>query len=70
MTVSSSRITLFVLKEADGAWRGSSWETTYRALTRDVLTSALKHAAFEDVTRHRPADTGFYQPMVTAAHRP
>jgi hypothetical protein len=62
-------ITLFTLEEVEGAWRGSSRETTYRALTRNTLTAALETAAFEDVTWHHRADTGYHQPIVTATRR-
>lgn len=62
-------ITLFTLEEANGGWRGSSRETTYRALTRGVLTSALEAAELVGVTWHDPPDTGHYQPMVTARRR-
>lgn len=62
-------ITLFTLEEQGTSWRGSSHETTYRALSRGVLTSALEAAGFEHVTWHSVADTGYYQPVVTARRR-
>jgi SAM-dependent methyltransferase len=63
-------ITLFTLEEAGDGWRGSSRETTCRALTRSVLTSALEGAGLDHVTWHGTGETGYYQPMVTATRRP
>lgn len=60
-------ITLFTITEDDlGTWSGTSHETTYRALTRRVLTSALQRAGFLDCVWLRPEESGYYQPVVVA----
>jgi glycine/sarcosine N-methyltransferase len=56
----------FMLDRRDGAWEVAERRTTYRALTRAELASALGAAGFTDVTWRMPEETGFYQPIVTA----
>jgi len=40
--------------------------TTYWAITRDKLTSALVDAGFRSATWVEPAESGFFQPLVLA----
>ena len=66
--VDEERYTLrhLVLVREDGAWRGTERRTTYRALRRDTVSGALLEAGFTDVRWRMPAETGFYQPIVSA----
>ncbi|MET0133554.1 MAG: class I SAM-dependent methyltransferase [Kibdelosporangium sp.] len=57
-------INLFVLRKTDADWLSTVVTTTYRALRRRELNDALTSAGFEAV--QWPADTGYYQPIVTA----
>jgi SAM-dependent methyltransferase len=50
---------------------GDTWDvrvrrTTYWALTRRQLTGFVSAAGFTDVSWHTPADSGFFQPVLTA----
>jgi SAM-dependent methyltransferase len=63
---SQIRIHLFFLRERAGAWSSEVHTTTYRPVTRDQLNAALARAGFVDVTWLAPAESGYYQPMVTA----
>lgn len=56
----------FVIEEADGAWRTTHAATAYRALLRDELGAVLRDAGFADIRWHRPEESGYYQPIVTA----
>jgi SAM-dependent methyltransferase len=61
------RIHLYVLHEqVPDEWTTSVHSTWYRALGRDALTAALARAGFHDTRWHEPADSGYYQPIVTA----
>jgi SAM-dependent methyltransferase len=61
------RINLFVLTEQPaGEWSTVVHTTWYRALTRATLDAALARARFHDITWYPPADSGYYQPIVTA----
>jgi glycine/sarcosine N-methyltransferase len=56
-----------LLLALDGeTWCGTERRTTYRALRRATLTAALVDAGFDDVRWRMPAETGFYQPIVSA----
>jgi len=56
----------FIMTRRPAGWGVSERTTTYRALTRAALADALRRAGFEEVAWRMPADTGFYQPIVTA----
>jgi glycine/sarcosine N-methyltransferase len=56
----------FIMTRGTAGWSVSERTTTYRALTRAALADALRRAGFEEVAWRMPADTGFYQPIVTA----
>ena len=60
------RLHLFILKETAGRWRTTHAATEYRALRRDELSDALRHAGFTDLCWHPPEESGYYQPIVTA----
>ncbi|MBB2925573.1 class I SAM-dependent methyltransferase [Cellulomonas cellasea] len=61
-------ITLFVLREESPGpgWGVSAHSTTYRALRRAELTSALNAGGFASVEWLSPLDAGYYQPVVIA----
>ena len=60
------RIHLFFLRERAGAWTSDVHTTAYRPVTRDGLHAAFARAGFVDVAWLAPAESGYYQPMVTA----
>ena len=61
------QITLLVAAESpDGAWRTSVRETTYRVLRRETLTTLLRSNGFSAVEWLRPAESGYYQPVLIA----
>jgi glycine/sarcosine N-methyltransferase len=47
-------------------WTVTERRTTYRALSRAVLSDALGAAGFQDITWQMPEQSGFYQPVVSA----
>lgn len=55
-----------VHEQAGGAWQTHHEAAVYRALQRSELTAFLRHAGFRDIRWHEPADSGYYQPIVTA----
>jgi SAM-dependent methyltransferase len=57
---------LFILRGDDGGWDVNEYQTTYRAVLPAELSQILSEAGFGQVTWQRPADSGFYQPLVTA----
>lgn len=61
-------ITLFLLREEDPGpgWAVSAHSTTYRALHRADLTSALNASGFPSVEWLSPTESGYYQPVVVA----
>jgi glycine/sarcosine N-methyltransferase len=60
------RIHLFFLRERAGAWTSEVHTTAYRPVTRALLSAAFARAGFVDVIWLAPAESGYYQPMVTA----
>ncbi|HYQ66248.1 class I SAM-dependent DNA methyltransferase [Actinophytocola sp.] len=60
------RIHMFILRQQDGEWRTVVRSTTFRALRRAELTTALTAASFTDIEWVDPAPDGYYQPVVTA----
>jgi glycine/sarcosine N-methyltransferase len=60
------QITLFLLVQRDRGWTPRVRTTTYRALLRDELTTALIASGFEDVNWIHPDESGYYQQIVTA----
>lgn len=56
----------FIVHEADGMWTTRHYQARYRALRRDELTTVLDEAGFVGMRWHEPAESGYYQPIVTA----
>ncbi len=56
----------FLLREHDGDFKASHFRTRLRALRRDQLLDAVRHAGYVEVRWHRPEDSGYYQPIMTA----
>jgi glycine/sarcosine N-methyltransferase len=59
-------VNLFILRGVKGEWSMTHHATTYRALRRAELTAVLAEAGFTAVRWHTPAETGYFQPVVTA----
>jgi SAM-dependent methyltransferase len=57
---------LFVLRTVDGTWTTAHYTARYRAVTRAELDAALRAAGLTAVTWHLPAESSYYQPLVTA----
>ena len=55
----------YVVREAEGTWQTHHQETVYRALQRAELAEIVRAAGFREVTWHLPAETGYYQPILT-----
>lgn len=56
----------FQLVPAAGSWDVRLRRTTYWAITRRQLTDLAAAAGFTGLTWHEPADSGYYQPVLTA----
>ena len=56
----------FTLRGAGEEWRTTCRRTRLRALLRDELCGALAGAGLTAVRWRTPAETGYYQPVVTA----
>jgi glycine/sarcosine N-methyltransferase len=57
---------LFLLREEGEGWQTVLHDARYRAVLRDELCDVLKEAGFSDIGWKRPAESGYYQPLVTA----
>ena len=56
----------FIVRERGEAWEARHYQARYRALRRAELTAILHEVGFEDVRWRMPAESGYYQPIVTA----
>lgn len=59
----------FIMQETDGEWKTKHNKTRYRALLREEFSCILTEAGFSSIEWHMAAETGYYQPMVTARKR-
>jgi len=57
---------LFIMSQAASEWRVQEIRTRYRALRRSELTAALEAAGFAEIAWHKPEQSGYFQPIVTA----
>jgi SAM-dependent methyltransferase len=60
------RFQQFILRDTGAGWHTAHYTAAYRALLREELGEALRGAGLADVRWHTPAESGFYQPLVTA----
>jgi glycine/sarcosine N-methyltransferase len=56
----------FIMQEVNGEWKTKHYKTEYRALLQKDVNKALSATGFTEIEWHPPADTGYYQPIVTA----
>lgn len=63
-------VTQFILVRETDAWQMRHYTTHYRALKREMLSSALSGAGFSNVVWLMPETSGFYQPVVVAKRSP
>jgi SAM-dependent methyltransferase len=63
---SGYRLHQFLLRQDGVGWRVERFAADYRALLRADLDAALASAGLVDVRWLEPAESGFYQPVVTA----
>jgi glycine/sarcosine N-methyltransferase len=56
----------FIVRQNGESWRTHHFATAYRALLREDLEVALRAANLRDVTWHEPAESGFFQPIVSS----
>lgn len=59
-------VNLFLLSEDGEVWRTIHHDARYRAVSREELQEVLKEAGFSDIGWKMPAESGYYQPIVTA----
>jgi len=59
----------FILQQRRNEWQTNLLTTKYRALQREELSMILRDAGFADICWHLPAESGFYQPIVTARRK-
>ena len=59
-------LSLFVMRETEDGWDTREHTTEYRALRRRELSAFLDRVGFTDVSWGMPAETGLFQPVVTA----
>lgn len=57
---------LFLLSEKGDGWQMAHHDARYRAVLRDELREVLEEAGFSDANWKMPAESGYYQPIVTA----
>ncbi|WP_163872802.1 class I SAM-dependent methyltransferase [Paenibacillus favisporus] len=57
----------FILQDQLESWKTESYAAVYRAVQRSELSSFLQQAGFQRVEWVMPEQSGFYQPIVTAA---
>jgi glycine/sarcosine N-methyltransferase len=57
---------LFLLSEEGEGWQTVLHDARYRAVLRDELRDVLKEAGFSDIGWKTPAESGYFQPIVTA----
>lgn len=57
---------LYLTWEGVGGWQSRHYASTYRALLRAELESALTDVGFHRVRWLMPAESGYYQPLVIA----
>jgi SAM-dependent methyltransferase len=62
----SYTFTQFFLREGDGAYQTTHHVSQLRALLREELGRILQDTGFSEVRWHMPAESGFYQPLVSA----
>ena len=60
------RLHQFLVRETGAGWRTDHFATDYRALQRQDLDAVLRLAGLAEVRWHEPAESGYYQPIVTA----
>ncbi len=56
----------FLIKEANGVYELKHFETVLRVLSQKDIITAVRAAGYKDVCWHTPAESGYYQPIVTA----
>ncbi len=55
----------FILLRVEAGWQTRVYSTTYRAWRRAALQEIYSQAGFRDLSWRLPAETGFYQPVLT-----
>lgn len=58
----------FIVRQDGEIWRTHHFATAYRALLRVDLEKALREAKLRDITWHEPAESGFFQ-LIISAHK-
>jgi len=55
----------FIVWQTGGTWTTRHFSTPYRALERAELESTVREAGLISVQWHEPAESGYYQPIIT-----
>ena len=66
----SYAVNQFFMRKAEPGWSVTHYVSRFRALMRDELSNILRSAEFSEICWHMPAESGFYQPIVTARNGP
>lgn len=66
----SYAVNQFFMRKAEPGWSVTHYVSRFRALRRDELSNILRSAEFSEIRWHMPAESGFYQPIVTARNGP
>jgi hypothetical protein len=62
-------VQLYLIRDGDDEPKTEHHATRYRALQRDEWTEILRVEGFTEITWRMPAESGYYQPLVTARRR-
>lgn len=58
----------FILLRLEDGWQPKIFQATYRAWRRAALTEIYQQAGFRDLRWRMPAETEYYQPILTGRH--
>lgn len=62
----SYHLQMFFVNQDGDSWETRVFESHLRALKRHKLEKALEQKGLQNIQWHMPADSGYYQPIVTA----
>ena len=62
------QIHLFFTRPDGDGWQTKCYVSTLRAIQQSTVTATLMSLGFHDIQWHSPEESGFYQPLLSAAH--
>lgn len=63
------RVHQFLIKGVERSYEINHFETNLRALLRAEIIAAVREAGYREIRWHVPAESGYYQPIVTARNQ-